>query len=121
MFQVVCYTCIIMKNHQVEQLSEEKVGAIIAHHFGLIQEFLDDQFALVHEKFEILEEKMDRGFAEIRQDLDQVKRNTDTNSLEILALQEKQKKTDGVIKKLTQETKSLDGRVGIIEHNYEFA
>lgn len=99
---------------------DEKLGARVAHHFGVMQEWFTDQFTLVHEKFEMLEEKMDRGFAEIREDLDRVKRNTDTNSLEILTLQEKQKRADTSIKKLNQVTKLLEKRVGKLEKKHEY-
>ncbi len=65
---------------------DEKVQASTAHYFGLIKEWFSDQFVLVHERMDMLEEKVDRGFAEVKANLDQVKRNTDTNSLDILNL-----------------------------------
>lgn len=71
---------------EIITLIDEKVQASTAHYFGIIQEWFSDQFALVHEKMDMLEEKVDRGFAEVKADLDQVKRNTDTNSLDILNL-----------------------------------
>lgn len=81
-------------NTEIKKLVQEEVGTSVAHHFGLIQEWFSDQFALVHEKFAMLEEKWDLRFEEIRSDLDQVKRNTDTNSLDIHTLNTRVKKLE---------------------------
>ena len=76
----------IMDKVEIENLIEEKVEEKASQRFDVIMEWFSDQFALVHEKFEMMDEKMDRQFAELKEDLEQVKRNTDTNSLDIINL-----------------------------------
>lgn len=71
---------------EIVTLIDEKVQISAAHHFGLIHEWFRDQFILIHEKFDMLEEKWDRRFSVVEADLEQIKRNTDTNSLDILNL-----------------------------------
>ncbi len=75
----------------VTEIVEEKVSASFAHHFGLMKEWLLDQFRATDERFQAHDEKMDRGFAEIREELSHMKTNIDNNSLAIVSLQREQK------------------------------
>ena len=82
-----------MDKVEIRQLVQGEVETAAAQRFGVIQEWLTDQFKLIQENFQMVHEKMDRQFAELKEDLEQVKRNTDRNSLEIVALQEKDKES----------------------------
>ncbi len=109
-----------MDKVEIRQLIKDEISASGAHYFGLIKELFLDQFALIREDHKMFEEKTDRHFEKIEEDLDQIKRNTDTNSLEILALQEKDRESWHKAAQMEREYKLLDKRVERLETNYNY-
>lgn len=82
-----------MDKIEIRQIVHEEVETAASQRFGVIQEWMADQFQLIRENFQMVHEKMDRNFAEMREDLEQIKRNTDRNSLDIVGLQQKDKES----------------------------
>ena len=109
-----------MDKMEIENIMEEKAQTVFARNFTIFLERLDDQFKLVQEGFQGVHEKMDRNFSEIREDLEQIKRNTDTNSLEILALQDKDRESWRKTEILEEEYKLLGKRVERLEGKYNY-
>ncbi len=97
-----------------EEVSQE-VGKSAAHYFGLMKELIMDQFAFAREGQQMFEEKIDRRFQKIEDDLEQIKRNTDTNSLEIVALQDSDRESWRKTAQLEQEYDLLNNRVMKLE------
>lgn len=109
-----------MDKVEIQQLVKEEVGASAAHYFGLLKELIMDQFAVAAERHQMFEEKADRQLEKIEQDLEQIKRNTDINSLEILALQDKDHESWRKTTQIEQECKLLDKRISKLETNYNY-
>ncbi len=110
----------IMDKVEIQQLVKEEVGASAAYYFGLIKELILDQFAFAAERQQMFEEQTVRNFAEIKEELVQIKTNTDTNSLEILTLQEKDRESWHKAAQMEREYKLLDKRVEKLETNYNY-
>lgn len=87
----------------IEKIIDQKIEKSDSRFFGVIKDYFDDQFSIIHEKFQMMDEKMDRNFAEIREEVNFMKNNIDDNSLDILELQQDQIKIKSDIQEIKQE------------------
>jgi hypothetical protein len=72
----------------IDQRNDEKIGASVAHHFGLMKEYFDEKFKAMYELILATNEKMDRGFAEVRSDISGIKFDVATLKIDVGTLKE---------------------------------
>lgn len=90
----------VLTRDTVTEIVQKEVETSAAHYFGLIKEIISDQFKIAREGQNMFQESMERRFDELRQEISPMKKNTDRNSLDILALQNDQKTMKTDIKEL---------------------
>lgn len=89
-----------MSNDEMGKIVEEKVAESAAHYFGMMKEWMADQFGLMHESIESHKESMDRNMEEFRNEINRTNKNTDDNTLEIVGLQKEQNTIKSDVKDL---------------------
>jgi hypothetical protein len=82
-----------MEQVEIENLIDQKVDTAVSRQFGMIMEWFTDQFALVYEGQQNIIEVMERRFQKVEDRLDRIEINTNRNTLDIHALQEKDKES----------------------------
>ncbi len=58
-----------MIEEQVSRIVDQKVGASAAHYFGMMKEWMAEQFLGMNERIMLSEEKSERNFVEIREEI----------------------------------------------------
>ena len=59
----------LMIEEQVSRIVDEKVGASAASYFGMMKEWMAEQFLGMNERIILSEEKSERNFIEIREEI----------------------------------------------------
>jgi hypothetical protein len=70
---------------KIEQIVDERIG----RHLGIVTDFLNDQFTLLHEGQQNIIETMSRKSIEHTAEINQNKTNIDNNSFEIINHEER--------------------------------
>ena len=87
-------------NQEIKEIVQKEVESSAAHYFGLMKEWMADQFALMHESILSHQESMERNMVEFRAEMGNLKKNVDNNTLDIDTLQKEQKVIKSDIKEL---------------------
>ena len=78
------------ETNEIRKIVQEEVGTSTAHHFGLMKEWMIDQFTLMNERADFRHESLGRKFDELREEFAHTKTIVDENSLDVIGIKKEQ-------------------------------
>ena len=78
-----------MKRAEVEKTVEDKMGAMFAHYFGLIQETFNERMNAFQEGLTALRQDMNRGFAEVHARLSTLETDVGILKMDVATINER--------------------------------